>query len=562
MITSVYAATREAEALIRKASVSPSLAEEVASLRNRLEKKHITVAVMGQFKRGKTSLVNAILEKPLLPVGIIPVTASVTQITYGEERVTVFFKDGTSEEITPVQLSRYISEQENPGNERGVSLVTIQTPCEILKKGITLVDTPGVGSLHKHNSDTTYSFVHKSDAIIFMLSVDSPINEIEATFLEKAKNWASKFYFTVNKIDLITAEERTVYMQYCKNFLCKIMGVSQVALHSISTKSGEGLPELLEQIRRDCDGAGEEILEESVRIKLLGTVDAAISQVHLYCRALELPLESLDRKRQELAKQLEKLTSMRRRSSLELSQQAEELIKEISQTFENQSQALIDAITLSLSIIYQEKLREKPRELQAFLCHTFETELHAKLREMNEGGLLILKKGYEEMANNLSEQMTEMKAYLSSCVSTLFGIEYHYESTEYTLSERSDFYIRISQPDLSLFPNKLQVQLLLPRRYANRCLYNHFLGEVGKDVSRNLTSMIADYRYKIRESTRSFRTSFQEEADNLQKELDITFNRVLEERKDNATKIEEQISELYSAAAKLEELGAMLKAPR
>jgi transcription termination factor NusB len=74
--------------------------------------------------------------------------------------------------------------------------------------------------------------------------------------------------------------------------------------------------------------------------------------------------------------------------------------------------------------------------------------------------------------------------------------------------------------------------------------------------------MIADYRYKIRESTRSFRTSFQEEADNLQKELDITFNRVLEERKDNATKIEEQISELYSAAAKLEELGAMLKAPR
>ena len=255
---------------------------------DKLENQEITVSVIGQFKRGKSTLVNAILEDKILPVGIVPVTAVVTSIQYGEKAATVRFDNGIIKQIGFDEMSSYINEQENNDNHLGVAEVELYCPSPFLKKGLTFVDTPGVGSVHQKNSDAAYSYVKESDAVIFMLSVDSPINQIEIDFLKNAKEYAAKFYFAVNKVDSIDADDREQYLTYCEKLISKLMGVDTVQLFPVSAKTGEGVQELKDAIESDCQTVVQEIIEHSAKLKMRDIAVSALSQIDLYATALRM----------------------------------------------------------------------------------------------------------------------------------------------------------------------------------------------------------------------------------------------------------------------------------
>ena len=425
MRTSTYDLALRTEVLMRRTGLCDTAAARVAELRGRLEGRDVIVAVMGQFKRGKTTLVNTILGESVLPVGIVPVTSAVTRIEYGERAALVQFENGRIEHIDLPALSDYISEQKNPENRLGVSMVTLRIQCSLLENGMTLVDTPGVGSVHRHNSDTAYSFVKDSDAVIFMLSVDSPLNQIEVDFLQSAKEHAAKFYFAVNKIDTISDAELGAYLDYCRNLLCGLMGLRDVALFPISAKGGDGLRPLLDAMSADLESSAEDILADSVCIKLVGTIGVALSQIDLYCRALQMPLGSLDEKRRQLEQRLEALSRASKTAALELVQSADELIDRIQQDFDRRGAEMWKEVSAILDAIYRSDATETPRLLEIALRDALETELRAQLSEVNEAGLAMLKEGYEGMANQLGEQMNDMKVYLSSCAECVK----HFETT-------------------------------------------------------------------------------------------------------------------------------------
>lgn len=162
--------------------LSPQI-NAIKKLSERLGKKELIISVIGQFKRGKTSLINNLLGADVLPVGIIPLTTVVTMIYYGDKAGAILqFQSGERQEIGLESLPDYISEHLNSGNHKQVDYVILSYPSPLLSKNIVLVDTPGVGSLHRHNTDASYAFVEKSDAVLFMLSVDSPVNELEKDF--------------------------------------------------------------------------------------------------------------------------------------------------------------------------------------------------------------------------------------------------------------------------------------------------------------------------------------------------------------------------------------------
>jgi len=213
---------------------------KISDLRKKLENNNLTVAVIGQFKRGKTSFVNKLMGKKMLPAGIVPITAAVTRLTYGEDNVEVIYENGLNECIALEDISKYVSEQENSNNYLGVAEISVHTESEFLEKGIVLVDTPGVGSVHEKNSEAAYHFVSESDAVVFMLSVDSPVNKIETDFLETVKRFAGKFFFVVNKIDTIDEEDLSDYLEYCNSLLSGIMG-EKVKIFPVSSRTGQGI---------------------------------------------------------------------------------------------------------------------------------------------------------------------------------------------------------------------------------------------------------------------------------------------------------------------------------
>lgn len=278
------------------------------NLIEKLENDDITVSVIGQFKRGKSTLSNAILGGEILPVGIVPITSAVTKVVYGEENsAEVRFFNGEVKIVDFSDLSLYISEQENEDNILGVSEVVIRWPADFLKGGITYVDTPGVGSFHKNNTETAYRYMKESDAVIFLLSVDSPINQIEIDFLYSTREYAGKIYFAVNKIDTVEEEDLNAYMKYCGKLLKELMDTDRVKLFPVSSKEGTGLKELEESILKDCDTSIRDIMEASTRKKLNELITSALSQLTFYGRAMNMEYSELDKRFEEINQYMDEI---------------------------------------------------------------------------------------------------------------------------------------------------------------------------------------------------------------------------------------------------------------
>lgn len=282
-----------------------------SELIDKLENGRITISVIGQFKRGKSRLMNCMLGEDILPVGIVPVTAVVTAIEYGERAARVRFLNGVSREVGFDELSAYINEQENSDNHLKVDRVELRSLSPFLKNGLSFVDTPGVGSIHQKNTDAAYSYVRESDAVIFLLSVDSPINQIEIDFLRDAREYAGKFYFAVNKIDTIDENERAEYLEYCRGQVKRLMGADDIRLFPVSARTGEGVEALKAAVERDCaeDGMVQSIIEASARKKMRDIGASAVSQIALYRNTLVMGPRKFRRASGELSSFCEGLKS-------------------------------------------------------------------------------------------------------------------------------------------------------------------------------------------------------------------------------------------------------------
>ena len=284
---------RVCELLAEEESVSGEFSR-AENLRRKLQEKDMTVAVIGQFKRGKSAVANSILGDRILPVGIVPITSAVTKVAYGEKKAEICFENGRVEEVAFEDLHIYISEQENKNNELEIKEVILHSPSEFLSEGLTFVDTPGVGSFHKNNTEVAYDHMKESDAVIFLLSVDSPINQIEIDFLKNAREFAARFYFAVNKVDTVSPEELNTYLEYCEMVLSQLMGEKDIKIFPVSAKTGEGMEGLKNAIISDLRVNPKKIMEDSTSKKLYDLINDGISQLNFYWKAMNMEYKELD----------------------------------------------------------------------------------------------------------------------------------------------------------------------------------------------------------------------------------------------------------------------------
>lgn len=140
--------------LIAKASEASAtaLVHDAQALRDRVREGRFFVACVGQFKRGKSSLINALLGEELLPSGVIPVTSVVTVVRHGERRARVCIRAGGWQDIPVERIGEYVSERDNPENRKGVRALEVFCPSSFLERGLCLVDTPGIGSIFTGNT--------------------------------------------------------------------------------------------------------------------------------------------------------------------------------------------------------------------------------------------------------------------------------------------------------------------------------------------------------------------------------------------------------------------------
>jgi len=204
----------------------------------KLAEDRFTLAVLGQFKRGKSSLMNAIIGRELLPTGVLPLTSAITVLRFGPKERLVVEREGLQwPEIAPVsQIEDYVTERGNPGNCKRVTVATVEVPLPFLRRGLEFVDTPGVGSAITANTATTYAFIPRCDAVLFVTSVDSPFTSVELEFLKEIRQHVHKIFFIVNKIDLLAERERREVLEFVAKTIREQMGTDDVRMFPVSCK--------------------------------------------------------------------------------------------------------------------------------------------------------------------------------------------------------------------------------------------------------------------------------------------------------------------------------------
>jgi Dynamin family len=190
------------------------LADRVNAASARLKRPSTILCVVGEFKQGKSSLVNALLGSAACPVDDDLATSAITLVRYGDEPSAVVRRtvDGqaVAERVAVDDLSSWCSERGNPENHKGVQRVELAIPSAMLKQGLMIVDTPGMGGLGAGHAAATMAFLPFADGLVLVSDASAELSAPELDFMRRATELCPLVMFAQTKIDLYPAWQRIV----------------------------------------------------------------------------------------------------------------------------------------------------------------------------------------------------------------------------------------------------------------------------------------------------------------------------------------------------------------
>ena len=189
-----------------------ALMEEIRQEQELIRTRKFRVAVVGEFKRGKSSFINALLGREILPVDALPTTATLNRITYGAlPRAYLRYKDEKVEEVEIGELSRYVTKltQESEDAASRIEEAVVEYPSIFCQGHVDLIDTPGMNDDMEMNAVTLSQLEH-IDLAIVTLSPGSPFSDTESRFMARIleSDEICRVIVAVTKIDEVRGEER------------------------------------------------------------------------------------------------------------------------------------------------------------------------------------------------------------------------------------------------------------------------------------------------------------------------------------------------------------------
>lgn len=262
-----------------------TIAERIGTdLVDKLESDRFNLVVVGEFNHGKTSFVNALLGKAVLPVGVTPTTAVIHHVQHGEENAELV-RD--NDQRTPVPLTELANfAAGNEARQDDVVRIEVDYPAPLLSERIVLVDTPGVNDLCLQRADITYEYIPRADAVLFVIDAGQPLKESERLFLRDKLLGQSrdKIIFVVAKADIWSGEERDEALGYIRAELGKLVDAPTVfavsAQKSLAGEADAGMRELVAHLTAY-------LAEERGRIVLDNALGESLEVSHALARGID-----------------------------------------------------------------------------------------------------------------------------------------------------------------------------------------------------------------------------------------------------------------------------------
>jgi len=210
----------------------------LAMILDRLSDNSFDIAVFGRVSSGKSCLLNATLGTDVLPVGVTPITAVPTHITYGEiPSVHVWFADRARERLEISRLADFVTEQRNPGNEKHVTRVVLEMPSPRLRDGITFVDTPGLGSLATRGAAETLAYLPRCDLGVVLIGAGSALTPDDLRTIHTLYEAGIPANVLLSKADLLSTDDRGNMIEYVKGHIRSELNL-EMEVHAVSARLG------------------------------------------------------------------------------------------------------------------------------------------------------------------------------------------------------------------------------------------------------------------------------------------------------------------------------------
>jgi GTP-binding protein EngB required for normal cell division len=294
---------------------------------DRLEDNSFEIAMFGRVSCGKSSLLNAILETDVLPVGVTPITTVPTRLAYAESpAVNVWFANRSPERYEISLLPEFVAEQLNPGNEKHVTRIVVQLGSPRLRDGVTFVDTPGLGSLATQGAAETLSYLPGCDLGVVLIDAGSTLTPDDLQTIQILYDAAIPVTVLLSKVDLLTAQERSRVIEYVKSHIREELNVD-LAIHAVSVvrESKELLTRWLEDDIAPLYSQRQDLKIRSIRRKLGGLRQSVeIALRGRLRRQDQIPIKKLEQLRvveaelRQASGRLEEMKKTARRSADEL----------------------------------------------------------------------------------------------------------------------------------------------------------------------------------------------------------------------------------------------------
>jgi GTPase Era involved in 16S rRNA processing len=562
---------RAASSVLHPTATQQEILERLSRLRARLEEGLLRVAVLGQFKRGKSTLLNALLGAPLLPTGVTPVTAIPTFIKAGAEtNARITFNDGkepllisTAAEIPDI-LQRYISEAENPRNGLNVESVELEVCSQFLDQGIVLVDTPGVGSTFLHNTKSAEAVLAECDVAIFVISADPPITEVEVDYLHKVQVLIPKIFFALNKIDLLDTGERGIAERFLADVLAQQPAIAQpVRIFSISAK--QGLQAKQDRDPRAIAASGVEHLEQVLagelarekraialatgRQRSISLIGELLFQSELEHKALLLPEENLKQKAITFESSVASFETERQALSDLLSLDRKRLVKDLEtetdrlwNEAQKQAHQLVGEITARSF-----ELHDARQHVATMLAQYFEQSFRQSVelfREKLSERLAI----HQERAGALINLVRQTAA-------DLMAISVPLPQSEEAFEARREPYWTAPEPSVSLLDMSAgSVARFMPCGIRKKRASDQLMADTDKAVLRNLANLDWAIRQNLEDAFRRFESSLDEQLGRALAATRQAMHIAIERRTARVEEVDKYVKDSANSVASLSDI--------
>ncbi len=560
------------EALEKELSQLAGLPEvkepKVSRLLDKLRENRFNLVILGAFKRGKSTLINALLGEPVLPTAIIPLTSVVTILGYGESLdIRVHFQNGQSKPITQPELPAYITEKGNPKNQKGVREVEIAYPSDYLRDGVRIIDTPGVGSVYSHNTEVAYNYLPQVDAAIFVITVDPPLSAAEQDFLKDIREYVHKLFFVLNKIDYVDEAERQEALDFTAEVLQGNLATQKVMIFPLSAKlalegktNGGSEPLNASLLPRFEEHLRQFLYKDKGRVLLISCINGALKALSDSTLALQverqagaIPLKELEDKISRFHLELQGLEKEREMSLLLLEGRIKGVMAELNKDLEAFKRETDARLHREVEAEFHRKSRlalDLRKEMEEYLFGALRDVFTDWRRQEIDKLAILLADTHQEFAgriNGILERLTQLTA-------RIFDFSLRGFAPEEAFTEKGKFSFKFKDEPVGLEILQMTVTSLLPRALTKGLLLKKLLENVAELVDKHCGRLRYDFQQRLQELARDFRQDWLAKIDDTTQSIAQALERARAQKQTSAQAVSRRTGEVEQS------LTAILKA--